>query len=270
MTLNILYAEKTKKPPEKLQHPSLVKLIKIIKKMDLNNQEDRNDEQYLDFNDQNIENVFSGKNANGEYQNKVLVKRIVPHGLKSPNYEFDSRYHTKYLPLVRYHDKLGKPRVVWKNLEEKSKLNDENSDDINKNRKRRGNFEIVSRQPRSGENGKVDDVLLQPFLLQKPRKISFNTILDDIAIYIDQLSTRSEVRRLKYAILGVLEGYVPKMKLRGIPTASEERDDPIMKELYEEFAAEKPNNKPDPKKWLPYYSFWNYWTVCYTRSSSSS
>lgn len=220
-----------------------------------------------------VSNLVTGKfNLIDKFPNKMLVKRLLPHGYESSGIEYDKKYNSYYLPLVRIHG--VKPRLVFKNVENRNRGRGNNlrivksllgfKDNKYGNRqtkeKRTETFEIVDRRPVFGKRYKLDDELLSPLKLQ-PRKVTFQTILSDIKAYIKKLRTKSEMRRLKYAVLSVLENYSPDLELRTKVPANNE-----LEKMYEEMAQFDEHLKKKPKLYPPPTSFWSYWTV----SQSSS
>lgn len=177
-------------------------------------------------------------NLKNLFNNKVLVKRLIPHGYRASNFEYDQKFNTFYKPLVRIHG--GKPELIYREKES-------------------NNFD---RKPSNKQEKKLRDILykdeelLQPFQMG-PRKVTLRSILEDVITYASKLEA-SERRRLKYAILEILEN--PKVYLRQqFATGSDERAIANSVIKYEENGNGKPEKKQ--KKWLPDYSFWNYWTV---------
>ncbi|XP_047505950.1 uncharacterized protein LOC125050268 [Pieris napi] len=45
--------------------------------------------------------------SEGNFINKILVKRKIPHGLDAGTYEFDDKFNTIYKPLIRLHKKIN-------------------------------------------------------------------------------------------------------------------------------------------------------------------
>ncbi|KAJ0171347.1 hypothetical protein K1T71_012897 [Dendrolimus kikuchii] len=228
------------------------------------------------------------------FDNKVLVKRIIPHGYAGGKYDYDSKFNTLYKPLVRVH----KTRAV----------KDDNSDFMNKeftfdrlnfepNKDSKDKYTLIFMLKNSKDiNPSIHDesnvnifsksALLKPFDLKIPnselitddlnegnqdinkdkasrvvKKEKLNTILKngDIIRLNSTESTNIANKEIYNIILGIL-GKKKRDKLRAnmLITKSAEEEEEYRPPKYLFHVSEEESNGKKPS--MQHYPYWNYWT----------
>lgn len=174
------------------------------------------------------------------YNNKVLVKRIIPRFLKPTGLEYDYKYGTLYKPLVRFHKQ--KQQSSFED-------NDENIVSyIIKNEPKLKHFKL-------NKVDNIDQELLAPFKMsQLENEIVALRKIQKILRNID-----SRTSRLK-AYDKVIKVINSMLRTNTQFEKSGEDNDPLAPGKLI-FTEEKEEVTEKQKVWMPHYPAWNFWTV---------
>ncbi|CAH2097378.1 unnamed protein product [Euphydryas editha] len=186
---------------------------------------------------ENLERLLKKYTNLNNYNNKILIKRIIPHGLKSTGLEYDYKYGTLYKPLIRIH----------------KQKQDLSLEDKNRN----GVSFIIKKEPKLNhfKLNKVDNIdqeLLAPFRIS-PSENEFE-VLKKLQKVIKNIDSRTNRLKAYDKVIKVLNNM-----LRTQFEKSGEDNDPlapgkIILPEEREVVTEK------QKVWIPHYPTWNYWT----------
>ncbi|XP_035452138.2 uncharacterized protein LOC118277457 [Spodoptera frugiperda] len=165
----------------------------------------------------------------------MFVKRIVPHGYRTGEYEYDSRLNTVFRPLFRYH--IAKP-----------------SD---------GQERSVEREIKPNQKMSINDLI--SFLKKEPNP---QPLLPFIKKYIQQdLEHKRKRKKNKKRFSSLLNKLSLKDELKLLRLDYEksgELNDPFapgkLPHNYLPDQVEGAEDKPVSKVHYPEYPFWNYWT----------
>lgn len=162
----------------------------------------------------------------------VFVKRIVPHGYITGEYEYDSKLNTIFKPLARYH--------VKKPIEEheKSILKD-----------------LESEQNQPEHTGKNLIILVQ----KNQEKQDLLRQIQKLLIHNTKQMNREKKAKARIRKLIKELGKNSLLMLR--EKSGEEHDPFLPPHIANQLQQPKSKEEEDPKVIYPSYPFWNYWTV---------
>lgn len=188
--------------------------------------------------EEHLKNNINVRKEQRPVGDSMYVKRIIPHGYRGADYEYDSKLNTVFKPLVRFHVK--KPIKQH----EKEIINElDANEDTN----------------RKGKTGYNDALIV---LVKKDRR-NPKDLLRQIKKYINQNAGK---RKLKKRFRGLLPRLkVDNQKILRLLEKSGENIDPLAPGKKPAFL-EKPTSPGPPQTTkprfvMPEYPFWNYWTV---------
>ncbi|XP_050355956.1 uncharacterized protein LOC126777105 [Nymphalis io] len=203
--------------------------IKDIKKITNN----INSEVYYSM--QNIETP-------GRFFKKILIKRIIPHGMKPSGIEYDHKFKTFYKPLIRIHKR-----------KQDKHIKDMNEYEI---------ASIIAKTPRKDlklketKNYDIDSEMLKPFKLSKT-ELTGNEfeVIKNLKNIIKSIESRTQRIKAYDKVIKLLRNMLrsPQFEKSG------EMNDPFApgkKVLPVDREAVTQKNKI----WAPHYPPWNYWT----------
>ncbi|KAF9420556.1 hypothetical protein HW555_003306 [Spodoptera exigua] len=160
----------------------------------------------------------------------MFVKRIIPHGYKTGEYEYDSRLNTVFKPLFRYHvgtTSTEHEMSMVKGMKPVQKIPNTNSDLI-----------VLTKIDHKGH-------LLPEITKYVQQKSKWKKTKKRFKSYLNNLNVKDKIKQLRF-----LE-------------RSGEMNDPFapgnIPENYLPHQA-KTTEPPSPKRIVPDYPFWNYWT----------
>ncbi|XP_045761891.1 uncharacterized protein LOC123865089 [Maniola jurtina] len=210
------------------------------------------------------------------YRNKLLVKRIVPHGMVPSGIEYDHKFNTAFKPLVRVH-KTKTINQFFNDLKSKKYDGYENKDTKHEN--------IIFMSPKDVKHKKFkvqndlnDKDLIEPFetskndfdykdkrLQKKIKDIRFAHL--ENKNNLDLKDKRLQlVKKIQKKIKGIkseskrLSAYAKVINVLNNMLRS-----PQFVKSGEEHDTLAPDTEPKQddmktKKWIPHYPPWNYWT----------
>ncbi|CAD0205290.1 unnamed protein product [Chrysodeixis includens] len=190
----------------------------------------------------------------------VLVKRIVPHGYRSSNYEYDAKLNTLYKPLIRYH--IRKP-VEPQN---RDLLSDIEADQKERDGSNNAVVVLLQRQRNEDYDQSGQDL--------EVRSSSDKDLLRQIQKFLSKNSARPKGKKskLKKRFRGLLSTYKNSegdLRTTFVQKSGEEHD-PYAPGKLPPIVASEEHVTQKPKASLPKYSFWNYWTTKSTRHLSGT
>ncbi|CAH0696440.1 unnamed protein product [Spodoptera exigua] len=161
----------------------------------------------------------------------MFVKRIIPHGYKTGEYEYDSRLNTVFKPLFRYH--VGTTTTehemsMVKGMKPVQKIPNTNSDLI-----------VLTKINHKGH-------LLPEITKYVQQKSKWKKTKKRFKSYLNNLNVKDKIKQLRF-----LE-------------RSGEMNDPFAPgNIPENYLPHQPKTTepPSPKRIIPDNPFWNYWTV---------
>ncbi|CAH2240378.1 jg26417 [Pararge aegeria aegeria] len=194
--------------------------------------------------------LFKKGKQDNNYRNKILVKRIVPHGNAPSGVEYDHKYNTIYKPLIRVHKTKSINQFF-------SEVASKKTDDTLK--KGLKHEKIIFVQPKDAEYKHFnlnDGILLEPFQTynnDKGVRDKRLKLLKQIQNKIKLIKPESKRVKAYAKVINALNNLrSPQFEKSG------EHNDPLapgretIPEPYEEIKS--------PEKWIPHYPPWNYWT----------
>lgn len=183
----------------------------------------------------------------------IFVKRIVPHGYRAKNYEYDSKLNTLYKPLVRYH--IRKPI---------DQQNREIVDDVEPGQKERDALNdaliVLVKRDRNEDSDRSEQD-------HEVRSSSDKDLLRQIEKFLNKnrAKPKGKKRKLKKRFRGLLSSLKKgnmDLRTRFMQKSGEEHD-PYAPGKVPEYLVSEEAPPEKPKFTLPTFPFWNYWTVRY-------
>ncbi|XP_046973721.1 uncharacterized protein LOC124540291 [Vanessa cardui] len=187
------------------------------------------------------QNIQKPERLLNNHYNKLLIKRIIPHGMKPSGLEYDTKFKTYYKPLIRIHK------------EKQNKYSEDNN--------RNDIAFIVSNNPKLKhfelKNIKYDkdSVLLEPFKLSTSEMSGSEfDVIKNLENIIKSIESRTQRIKAYDKVIKLLKNMLrsPQFEKSG------EVNDPFapgkVMSVDRDTATEK------NKVWMPHYPPWNYWT----------
>lgn len=174
--------------------------------------------------------------SGGNFRNKIMVKRNIPHGLDPGNYEFDDKFNTFYKPLIRVHKKINIGKANVQNALQEFEDKYDVSNDKTENRDSDWNERATHTDKK------------------------FNTNDYDYLVFVTKrkVDDGQEIQKIKKKPRLAYSRIMPALgnSLR-LYEKSGEANDPLAP------GPKIPMNIHDGKEddWMPHYPPWNYWTV---------
>ncbi|KAJ8710373.1 hypothetical protein PYW07_009739 [Mythimna separata] len=209
-------------------------------------------------------------------ERSVLVKRIIPHGYKTGEYEYDSKLNTVFKPLARYHIQNTEEEHIKSLLKQKEKEQKE-KDRYDKDlvvlvqKIEKKNDLLNQIQKILGQNVKVKNVdkftkldkilggLGKDSLGQSRQQSTYdikNTLLDQIQMYLNQ----KNLNKFK-SVDKVLDGLGKDSLVALRQQQSAHNYDPFAYgSLPPNMMGPSSKEESAEKKVVPSYPFWEYWT----------
>ncbi|CAG4983318.1 unnamed protein product [Parnassius apollo] len=182
------------------------------------------------------------------YFNRILVKRIVPHGLETPNFVYDFKHKTYYKPLTRIH-KNNKALDVYKKSNKHSVGNNYLHFITSKNKRNKLN----NYQPNSLEY--YNEYFLQPFKY-KSGKLYLKSSIEEIEELTKLVKRLLKVLNLNKIVIKKPQPVDNDETLTRKFEKSGEAHDPLAPG--KKFETSETTTERQ-KVWLPYYPPWTYW-----------
>ncbi|XP_047540364.1 uncharacterized protein LOC125073548 [Vanessa atalanta] len=177
------------------------------------------------------QNIEERQRILNKYYNKILVKIIIPHGMKPSGIEYDNKFKTYYKPLIRIH-KQKQNEYLKANNEIKLK-----------------HFKL-----KEIKDDRDSDLLL-PFKLSTT-KMTGNEfeVIKNIEDIIKSIESRTQRLQAYDKVIKLLKNMLrsPQFEKSG------EVNDPFAPGKVLSVDGETVTDKN--KVWIPHYPPWNYWT----------
>ncbi|CAK1590679.1 unnamed protein product [Parnassius mnemosyne] len=185
--------------------------------------------------------------------NRILVKRIVPHGSETPNFVYDFKHRTYYKPLKRIHKNI-KALDVHNKTNKHSVSNNYLHFITSKNKRNKlNNF-------KSNSLKYYNEYLLQPFKY-KSGKLYPKSSTQEIEVITKRLKTLLSVLNLNKIVITEPQSITDDDTLRTKYQKSGEINDPLSPGKSFQNGLNGIETTTERKKvWIPYYPPWNYWT----------
>ncbi|CAF4860748.1 unnamed protein product [Pieris macdunnoughi] len=171
--------------------------------------------------------------SKGNFRNKILVKRKIPHGLDAGTYEYDDKFNTIYKPLIRLHKKINIGKKFDNALQQFEDKYDVSND--------------------KAETRDTNDVWNERAYIDK----KLNTKAYDYLVFVTKRNNRKKKSNIKKRrglayneIMSALSNTLRAYEKSG------EANDPLAP------GPKIPMDLHDGKgnNWMPHYPPWNYWT----------
>lgn len=176
------------------------------------------------------------------YNNKVLVKRIIPHSLKPTGLAYDYKYGTLYKPLVRIHKQ-----------KQLSSLEDNNGNIVSfniKNEPKLKHFKL-------NKVDNIDQELLAPFRMSKLENEM--VALKKLQKVIRNIDSRTSRLKAYDKVIKVINSMLRQSTDTQFEKSGEDNDPLAPGKLI--FAEEGEAVTEKQKDLMQHYPAWNFWTV---------